>query len=50
LDRVSKLRKRKRLKFGLEKVVIEVYIDIRSLFVIVYLSRCLGGFRDGIEG
>ncbi len=36
-DRVSKLLKRKRLKLGFsEKGVIEVYIDIQSLFVIVY--------------
>jgi hypothetical protein len=37
-DRVSKLLKRKRLKFGSKKVVIEVYIDIRSLFIEIPLS------------
>ncbi len=36
-DRVSKMMKRKRLKFWIsEKRVIEVYIDKRSLFIIVY--------------
>ncbi len=50
-DRVSKMFEALALKgWGLEKVFIEVYIDNRSIFVIIYLLPPQKNFKTYNEG